>query len=739
VSTVHQDDQVAWGSPGCHIFAAVMDQPHRQIDATYQLGGEGAGWIGLSPFTDLEHIVQNQGDGSLFHSSYLNIRFAVASGVSLTFKILFNGSAANTGAQEAVGGSDVPRLCQALALDGVAKIAVIARDPADYRRAKLPKNATVHRADEIDAVLEDLGRTSGVTIFLYDGMCANEERRQRKRGLLPRSDTYVVINEDVCENCGDCGAKTNCMSLQKVDTEFGPKTAVHQSSCNQATACLVGDCPSFVTVTSPEPPRRPQAPRLEPEALPDPEFPILDRPYQVYVPGVGGTGVLTVNAMLAWAALLDGKDCVTYDQTGAAQKWGAVLSSIAICPRGHELPANKVVRARVDLLLALDLAAASDPANLDRCSPERTAAVINSSLLPTGEMIRNARLDPATDTMTASIERFTDTGRSVTVAAQDLAEKLFGDYMATNIVAVGAAHQAGLLPLSAESIEGAIRLNGTAVEQNIQAFRYGRLAVHDPAAVTAITTPPRRTADEEIAFQRTGLRWRDAAAYDELIAGFGDLPEGDRGLLAVRVAELIRYLNADYARDYCVFVWDVANLERERRGSGAVTTAVIRNLYKLMAYKDEYEVARLHLTAAARQRRESMFGPRPKVTYHLHPPLLRALGMKRKLRFGRWFEPVFRILRTLRRLRGTPFDPFGYAHLRREERRLIGWYRDLVSSGLDKLRPMTQETVRQLAELPEDIRGYEDIKLADIAAATERATELVAELDHPTRLPLLRS
>ncbi len=739
VSTVHPEDHVAWGSPGCHIFAAVMDQPHRQVDATFQLGGEGAGWVGLSPFTDLDHVVQNQGDGSLFHSSYLNIRFAVASGVSLTFKILFNGSAANTGAQEPVGGSDVPRLCQALALDGVAKIAVIARSPSDYRRADLPTIARVHRAEQVDAVLADLRQTPGVTIFLYDGMCANEERRQRKRGLLPRSDTFVVINEDVCENCGDCGAKTNCMSLQKVDTEFGPKTAVHQSSCNQAQECLVGDCPSFVTVTNTEPPRRPRAPHLGADAVPDPELPRLDGPYQVYVPGVGGTGVLTVNAMLAWAALLDGRDCVTYDQTGAAQKWGAVLSNIAICPRGHELPANTVARARADLLLALDLAAAADPANLDRCSPERTAAVVNSSLLPTGEMIRNARLDPAIDTMTAAIERFTDSGRSVTVAAQELAEKLFGDYMATNVVAVGAAHQAGLLPLSAESIESALRLNGTAVDQNVQAFRYGRLAVHDPAAVAAMTTPQRRNADEEVAAQRAGLRSSDAAAYDELVSGLADLGEEARRLLAVRAAELIRFQDAGYARDYVGFVREVADAERQRRGSGAVTTAVIRNLYRLMAYKDEYEVARLHLTAAARQRHESLFGPRPSITYHLQPPVLRALGMRRKLRLGRWFELVFHVLHASRRLRGTRFDPFGHAHVRREERRLVGWYRDLVRAGLEELRPMTEETVRRLAELPDLIRGYEDVKLAGVAAATERATELVAELDHPTRLPLLRS
>lgn len=728
VSTTLLPGQVAWGAPGCHVFAALLDdQPHRGIDATFQLGGEGAAWIGLSPFTDLPHIVQNQGDGSLFHSSYLNIRYSVAAGVTMTYKILFNGYVANTGAQPAVGATQVPQLTRMLALEGVAKIAIIAADPAAYRRAGLPRIARVHRADEVEAALADLAATDGVTIFLYDGECANERRRRRKRGTAPAAERHVLINPDVCENCGDCGEVTNCMSLHKVDTEFGPKTAVHQSSCNQDTSCLKGDCPSFLTVTGTAGAVRPSPPELGADAVAEPERLPLTGPYHVYLPGVGGTGVLTLNSLLAWAALIDGHDAAGYDQTGAAQKWGAVLSSLIVSPAGAPVWSNKVGMGRADLYLATDLMAAADPANLDRCTPGRTAAVVNTGLLPSGTMVRDVDLDAAPQDMAASIATVTDPGRSVQLDAKLLAERLFGDYLATNVIALGAAYQAGLLPISARSIEAAITLNGTALQQNLQAFRYGRLAVADPARVERQITQPRPATPAR------------RAAADELTARVAHLPEEHRRLLAVRIDELVAYQDHAYAARYVDDVLACVGAERERLGPDLpVTLAVIRHLHQLMAYKDEYEVARLHLRHSRADIVARTFGDRARARYQLHPPVLRALGMQRKIALPTTvLDPAFAVLAAARRLRGTPLDPFGRAKVRVVERELIDWYRTLIRDALAQLTPGNRQVVLDLATLPAQIRGYEDIKLRAAADVRHRAEVLRGRLRGPVNLPIM--
>ncbi|MFQ5521121.1 MAG: indolepyruvate ferredoxin oxidoreductase family protein, partial [Candidatus Methylomirabilia bacterium] len=410
ISTRLLDAQVAWGSPGCHSFASIIEQPERHIVSMTQLGGEGLPWIGLAPFTDRRHLVQNVGDGSLFHSSYLNIRFCVAAGVNITFKILYNGSVANTGAQDMVGGKSIPELTRLLETEGVRRIAVVTKHPRAYRNASLSSNARVYPVARQDRVLKDLEQEAGVTVFIYDGMCANERRRRQKRGQLSVPNKFVVINEAVCEGCGHCGALTNCMSLHKVDTEFGPKTQIHASSCNQDYSCLGGDCPSFVTVETKEGTgyRRPSAPFLDGDAIPEPEEKVqLDRPYHVFIPGVGGTGVITINALLCYAALMDGKRVLSYDQTGAAQKWGPVLSSLVIAAAGQPLAANKVGAGKADLYLAFDLMAAANLTNLDRCDPHRTAAVINTTVFPSGEMVRNVAFSPPVEAMKDTIARFT--------------------------------------------------------------------------------------------------------------------------------------------------------------------------------------------------------------------------------------------------------------------------------------------------------------------------------------------
>ncbi len=722
--------EVAWGSPGCHSFASIIEQPERHIVSMTQLGGEGLPWIGLQPYTERRHMVQNVGDGSLFHSSFLNIRFCVAAGVDITFKILYNGFVANTGAQEMVGGQPVPELTRMLELEGVRTTVVLTKDPDAYRGAVLAGNARVEAVERQEAVLKELATTPGVTVLIHDGLCANERRRRQKRGQAPASNRFVVINEEVCEGCGHCGALTNCMSLHRVETELGPKTRIHASSCNQDLSCLGGDCPSFVTVET-EPGtgyRRPSSPLLPADAVPEPAARVgLDRPYHVYLPGVGGTGVLTMNALLSWAALIDGLRVVSYDQTGAAQKWGPVLSSLILSAPDAGASANKVGLGRADLYLALDLLAAGARVNLDRCDPARTVAVVNASVLPSGEMVRQVDFAPPVEAIRAQIDRYTRADANVAVDARRLAEGLFGDYMTTNMLVLGVAYQAGLLPLTAAAIEEAVRLNGVAVEQNLQAYRYGRLWVADPERVRALVEPPARTFETERAAALERLGDRDASAYVSLLDRAGDLDPESRRLLAFRVGELIDYQDARYAAAYVDFVLAVAAREAAiAPGRLDVTQAVIRNLYKLMAYKDEYEVARLHLKPAFRAGARGLFAAPRRMAWHFHPPLLRALGLRRKLRLGPWFAPVLRALRALRRLRGTAFDPFGYAHVRREERRLVPWYRELVFTALAASGADAHETALASARLPESIRGYEDIKLRSIAKVRGQASTLVS-------------
>jgi indolepyruvate ferredoxin oxidoreductase len=613
-------NELAWGSPGCHSFASIIEQPERHIVSMTQLGGEGLPWIGLQPYTDRPHMVQNVGAGSLFHSSFLNIRFCAAVGANITFKILYNGYIANTGAQEMVGGKPVPELTRMLELEGVRATVVLTKDPDAYRGAALAGNARVEAVERQDAVLRELAATPGVTVLIHDGLCANERRRRQKRGQLAPPSRFVVINEEVCEGCGHCGALTNCMSLHRVETELGPKTRVHASSCNQDLSCLGGDCPSFVTVEAAPGTgyRKPAPPVLAADAVPEPAAREgLDRPYHVYLPGVGGTGVITLNALLSWAALIDGLHVLSYDQTGAAQKWGPVLSSLILAADDRAVAANKVGLGRADLYLALDLLAAGTRVNLDRCDPARTAAVVNASVLPSGEMVRNVDFAPPVEAIRAQIDRYTRADANVAVDARRLAEGLFGDYMTTNMLVLGVAYQAGFLPITGAAIEEAVRLNGVAVEQNLQAFRYGRLWATDPDRVRALVEPPARSFETERAAALERLGGPDASAYVSLLERCGHLDPEARRLLAIRVGELIDYQDARYAATYVDFVLAVAAREEAMAaGRREITHAVIRNLYKLMAYKDEYEVARLHLKPAFQAGTRGLFTAPRRVDWH---------------------------------------------------------------------------------------------------------------------------
>lgn len=730
IGTKLADGQVAWGSPGCHIFAMLRTEANRTIQGVTAYGGEGMPWVGLSPYTSREHMVQNVGDGSLFHSSYLNIRYAISAGVSITFKILYNGAIANTGGQPPVSVRSVPQLAKLFATEGVMRIAIVTKDRRAYRGAGLPSVAKVYEPDQMEQTLTELSKVKGVTVLIYDGQCANERRRQQKRGKAPPPTKFTIVNEDVCENCGHCAEVSNCMSLQKVPTEFGAKTSIHQSSCNQDQSCIGGECPSFVTVKmdAGKGVRKPAMPEID-DDFPAPAMPAIDRPYHIYVPGVGGTGVITINAILAQAANLDGNHVLSFDQTGAAQKWGPVLSSLIVCASDEEMTANNVGLGRADLYLALDLLGAADGKNLMRCRPDRTVAVINSAVLPNAEMIRNVHLKISESPMVDAILELADRNSSLVLDARTLAEGLFGDYMLTNMVVVGAAYQSGLLPISAASVEAAIRLNKVQVEGNIAAFRAGRLYVHDRAKIEEMARKPYRTfADRTVELDRRPSPGR-SSARDNLLAQIGEVDPELRRLLDIRIADLIDYQGRAYARRYADLVAEAAEKERGVAGAaGEVTAAVARNLHKLMAYKDEYEVARLLTQATFRDRALASFDPGAKLYFNLQPPLLRSFGMKKKIALGAWFAPVLKLLAKMRFVRGTPFDIFGYAPTRREERRLIGWYVSLMTRALAKMEAGNLGLVREIAELPDDIRGYEAIKLKSVEKVRDRADTLMSAL-----------
>jgi indolepyruvate ferredoxin oxidoreductase len=719
-STPAPDGTLVGAGIGCHTMVLLNPEGRGAITGITQMGGEGAQWIGMAPFTDDSHFVQNLGDGTFHHSGSLAIRAAVAAGVNVTYKLFYNDAVAMTGGQEVEGALPVPELTRLLALEGVRRIVVTTDEPERYRGVELAPIAEVcHRRELMDAQRE-LAQVQGVTVLIHDQQCAAEKRRLRKRGKVADPPQRVHVNERVCEGCGDCGRKSSCLSVVPVDTEFGRKTQIHQSSCNKDYSCLEGDCPSFLTVV-PGKRRTPDVP-APPAGLPEPQRLVAGDDFAVRMMGIGGTGVVTVSQILGMAALIDGLHCSGLDQTGLSQKGGPVISDLRI---GREQLAGtaKATRAGVDLYLGFDLLGAASPKNLATADPERTIAVVSTSAVATGRMVVDvdARF-PELAAQLEAIDRVTRHELGVQLDAQALAERLFDDHMPANMLTLGAAYQRGALPVSAAAIERAIRLNGAAVETNLEAFGWGRACVAAPDAVERATRPP-------VAPAPPPLDERMRALVDALAPEDGEL----RRLLERRVPELVGYQSRAYAERYIEFLRDVRAAEQERApGHAELTEAVARQLFKLMAYKDEYEVARLHLDAAEQAKRAERFGEGAKVWFHLHPPLLRALGLKRKLKLGRWFVPLLRLLRALRRLRGTPLDVFGYARVRRVERSLPGEYRELVTRTLALLSPETHAAAVELCELPDLVRGYEEIKLRGVERYRKRAGQLEERLRDQT-------
>jgi indolepyruvate ferredoxin oxidoreductase len=712
------DGTLVGGGIGCHTMVLLNPEGKGDITGITQMGGEGAQWIGMAPFTEDRHLVQNLGDGTFHHSGSLAVRAAIAAGVNITYKLLYNEHVAMTGGQAIEGQLSVPDLTRWLELEGVRRIIVTAEDTSRYKGVKLADIAELRERSELLASQRELAEVEGVTVLIHDQECAAELRRKRKRGKAPEPSERIWINERVCEGCGDCGQKSSCLSVIPVETDFGRKTQIHQASCNKDYSCLEGDCPSFLTVVPGERAKR-ALPTLDVE-MPEPERLAPAGDFAVRMMGIGGTGVVTVNQVLGMAALIDGLHVSGLDQTGLSQKGGPVISDLRISSE-RLASASKMPAGSIDLYLGFDLLGAASEQNLVTADAERTVAVVSTHAVPTGRMVVD--VNERFPELSAQLDRIDATTRrehNLYLDAQMLSERLFGDHMMSNTLALGAAYQRGTLPVSAEALEEAIRLNGAAVDKNLAAFAWGRAVVAAPDAVERATRPP-----EEV------VPVRDPSPSErELVDLAVDGDQGElRRLAEVRVPELVAYQDEAYARRWAEVVRRAHVAEQERApGHSRVAETVARQLFKLMAYKDEYEVARLHLDAVEQAKLRAEFGEDVKVAFNLHPPLLRAMGLKRKLKLGGWFVPAFRSLRRMRHLRGTRLDPFGRAEVRRVERELVGEYEALVDEALTLLTPDTHDTAVELLELPDLIRGYEDIKLRNIALYRKRAEAILGPL-----------
>ncbi|QLY30377.1 indolepyruvate ferredoxin oxidoreductase family protein [Nocardia huaxiensis] len=700
-STALPEGSIGGGGIGCHTLVTMSGRSDSAVTGLTQMGGEGSQWIGQAPFTDVPHLFQNIGDGTFFHSGQLAVQACVAAGVNITYKLLWNEVVAMTGAQDVEGGLSVAGLTHKLTTEGVKQIIICADDPKRHKKSALAKGTLLWHRDRLDEAQRLLRDIPGVTVLIYDQHCAADARRQRKRGALPVRNTRVVINEAVCEGCGDCGTKSNCLSVQPVETEFGRKTRIDQTSCNTDYSCLDGDCPSFVTVElvpdkkGRKPARRKTA---EPPVVADPNLGAPLGTQNVFLAGIGGTGIVTVNQVLATAALRAGYEVESLDQIGLSQKAGPVVSHLRFSATALE-PSNRLTPGSADCIMAIDLLTATDPKNLQYGNAASTIAVASTSQTPTGDMVYDKSVAyPPTASL---LDRLAAVSNSLThfdmLAA---AEKLFGNTAAANFLMVGAAFQTGGLRLPAAAIEEAIGINGVAVSANIAAFRWGRVAIADPAAFAAAVDEgqPRRTTP---------------AVPAELLARTSF--DGEvRRVAELRAAELIGYQNAKVAARYLdtvEFVWAAERTVTERTD---FSEAVARGLYKFTAYKDEYEVARLLTDPAFLAEVQAQVPGGENLTYKLHPPILRAMGRDKKVGFGPKSHVALKVLAKAKALRGTKLDPFGYAHVRKVERELLSHYTDMVRRLAVGLSTDSYDTAVKAAALPDVVRGYEDVKLGNV-------------------------
>ncbi|WP_338822015.1 indolepyruvate ferredoxin oxidoreductase family protein [Bradyrhizobium septentrionale] len=699
-STKVPEGSKALAGIGCHFMASWMD---RETSSLIQMGGEGVNWAASSRFTGNSHVFQNLGEGTYYHSGSMAIRQAIAANANITYKILFNDAVAMTGGQPVDGPVSVHAIAHSVRAEGVARIALVSDNPTQFSLADLPSGVTIHPREEMDAVQRELRAIKGVTVLIYQQTCATEKRRRRKRGTITDPARFAVINDLVCEGCGDCSVESNCLSVEPKQTPFGRKRKINLSTCNKDFSCLNGFCPSFVTIEGGK--RRAKGasaidPLARAAALAAPELAPLDKPYDLLVTGVGGTGVITVGALIAMAAHLEGRGVSVLDFTGFAQKFGPVLSYLRLAAAPEALHQVRIDQGAADALIGCDLVVSSS-AKASGTYRRGMRAAVNLAEMPTGDVVRFRDADLASPVRLRAIERVIGAGNLTAIDANALAERLLGDSVYANIMMLGFAWQQGLVPVSLDALTRAIELNGVTVERNKQALAWGRLAFADPDFL-----PKAENAD-------------------------ANAPETLDQMIARRADFLRDYQDEAYAARYR------ATIDRVRRAEAALnseslTDAVARSLFKLMAYKDEYEVARLHMQTGFLDELKREFDGDYRVQYHLAPPFLAsghdARGRPRKRAFGQWIQTPLRLLARLKGLRGTAFDVFGYTAERHAERALIGWYETLIDTVLGNLDNTRLPDLVAIAKAPMEIRGYGPVKDAAIDKTKAEVARLTARL-----------
>ncbi|MBL8359878.1 MAG: indolepyruvate ferredoxin oxidoreductase family protein [Rubrivivax sp.] len=689
---------------GCHFMSVWMD---RSTSTFTQMGGEGVPWVGQAPFTKDTHIFANLGDGTYFHSGLLAVRQSIAAGVNITYKVLYNDAVAMTGGQQ-VGerpeGHSVLQIQKSLLSEGVRKLVIVTDQPEKYEGVALEAGVTVHHRDELDRVQRELREIAGTTALIYDQTCATEKRRRRKRGKMVDPDKRVVINELVCEGCGDCGVQSNCLSVEPVETEFGRKRRINQNTCNKDYSCAKGFCPSFVTVEGgqlrkPKKEARADAGALPP--LPEPVLPVAEQAWGVVVAGVGGTGVITIGQLLGMAAHLEGKGVVTQDAGGLAQKGGATWSHIQIANRPEAIHTTKVDMAKADLVIACDAIVAASRYTMTVMQQGRSFVALNTHGTPTAAFVKNTQWQFPGDSCEAAIAASVGADLVGAFDAEEVAVQLLGDSIYTNPLMMGYAWQHGRIPLSLASILRAIELNGVQVDNNKAAFEWGRRCAHDLAAVRALFAA------------RQVIQFVKKPSLDEVVK--------------TRVDFLTGYQDAAYAAEYRAFVEKVRVAEAPIGGT-RLTEAVARYLFKLMAYKDEYEVARLHTDPAFVAKLDAMFEGDYRIVHHLAPPLTAERNERGELvkkAYGPWMRRAFGVLAKLKGLRGGALDLFGRSEERRTERELIGEYRKCIDELLGGLSAGNVALAAEIARIPEEIRGFGHVKERHLAAARTKWAALM--------------
>ncbi|MEX0287305.1 MAG: indolepyruvate ferredoxin oxidoreductase family protein [Paracoccaceae bacterium] len=684
-STKLPEGSRAYAGIGCHFMVQWMD---RETVGYTHMGGEGANWIGEAPFSQTPHVFQNLGDGTYNHSGVQAIRAALSAGTNITYKILYNDAVAMTGGQPNEGGLSPQRIVAEVKAMGVQHVAVVYDDKEDVDFSAFPRDVEIHERANLMTVQKAFSEREGVSVIVYIQTCAAEKRRRRKRGTFPDPDKRVFINPDICEGCGDCGVQSNCVSIVPKETELGRKRAIDQSSCNKDFSCLKGFCPSFVTVEGAKLRKEPTAEMTIPD-LPLPELPQIDGTWNVVITGVGGTGVVTIGAILAQAAQIDGKGAGMMEMAGLAQKGGAVHIHCRLANSPDDISAIRVATGEADALIGGDLVVSAGAKTLGLTRPGRCGAVVNSHEIITGDFTRDTEFHLPTDRLTLALEaRLQD--RLAMFDASDLAKATLGDSIFSNMMVFGAAWQRGLVPLSLDAITAAIELNGAAVERNTRAFEIGRWAVLYPEDAAALLAPT-----------------------------VVELPKTLDDRIAHRVAHLRAYQGRRLAKRYMRLLDGIKDTRLKE--------AVAKGYHKLLTYKDEYEVARLLLQSRAQA--EAEFDGDLKLTFHLAPPLFSRDGpdgRPAKRGFGEWLTTPLRLLRAMKILRGTRLDPFGYTDERKMERALIAQYESDMAEVLDKVSTVTMDAACALAELPLNIRGFGPVKMANEAKAAKRREELLA-------------